>query len=83
VTPLTGELGARLQWVDNSTDEEGFRVNRVTTNAIIGTLPPNTTFTDAVPGPGGYCYEVIAFRGTVEAESNTAYVNLVLQVQPL
>jgi hypothetical protein len=81
---------ATLTWVDNATDETGFRIERRVNNgtfAIRGTVGPNvTTFTDSAsftPGNVSY-YRVLATgvagdslpSGTADFESITGFFDL-------
>ncbi len=67
-----GQLTAvqlRLSWADNSTNEDGFRIERKVgttgTFSVIATVGPNvTSYTDASLVSGTtYCYRVNAFNG--------------------
>lgn len=67
----------RLSWKDNSTDEEGFRIERGTSdqgpwNVVTSLQFPNATsyidFNSAVEQP--LCYRVIAFKGQTQSASN-------------
>lgn len=64
------DIRADLSWVDASTDEHGFRVERCTgagcsDYAVIATLDSNvTTFSDNTVVPGlSYSYRVLSFNG--------------------
>jgi hypothetical protein len=65
-----------LSWVDTSSIEEGFRVERSTdgTNfAPIATLGPNVTTYTETPQPGVYYYRVFAFNSFGDSDpSNVA-----------
>jgi len=57
-----------LTWTDNSNNEDGFNVERKTTQAgafsQIGSVAQNvTTYVDAVSDGQLYCYRVNAFNG--------------------
>src|SRR5690606_8318724 len=75
--------GAQLDWVDNSTTEEGFVIERRRSDAIdfseLTSVGPNVvTYTDTqVQGGFDYCYQVKAFLGEVESGySNVACVTI-------
>jgi len=66
-----------LNWTDNSTNEEGFKVERrlgaAGTFAEIGSVDANiTTFTDTIPDSQVYCYQVRGFN----LGGNSAYTNI-------
>ena len=57
----------RLQWVDNSTNESGFRIERKIKNQgykIIGQTNANTVTYDDTTSVAGtqYCYRLVAFN---------------------
>ncbi len=66
---------ATLTWDDTSTDEEHFVVYRIdpgtsTLHQVSGALPHNTTgYTDPIPGPGLYYYQIGARRAGEESFS--------------
>lgn len=66
LTPL-GEGLIGIEWVDNSADEDGFRIERERRQGrwrdttIIATVPANTTSTTDAPGAGTFRYRVQAF----------------------
>ncbi|MEW6249297.1 MAG: S8 family serine peptidase [Planctomycetota bacterium] len=68
---------ARVSWVDNANNEDGFelerqqKVGKVYTNTtIIRIATPNTTtYTDS-PGAGKFRYRVRAYKGTLVSESS-------------
>jgi hypothetical protein len=67
-----GNLGVRLEWNDNSANEDGFRVLR--NGQTIATTAPNIrTYPDFNLSSGVQnCYRVVAFNGAGEAASNEA-----------
>jgi hypothetical protein len=69
VTPL-GNV-RRLDWVDNSSNEDGFRIFRG--GQLVTTVGPNiTSFTDGGIIPGTGCYVVVAYNGAGQSSSNQA-----------
>src|SRR5438874_859436 len=71
LTPVAGGNATRLDWIDTSTNEEGFRILRG--GQVVTTVGPNvTTFTDGGIVPGAGCYQVVAFNSAGEAPSNLA-----------
>lgn len=78
---------ATLSWVDNSDNEEGFRVYRAqgvggtfTEIAVVG--PNVTTYTDPLGGPG-FCYRVTAYNSAGESQpSNNACLLLMVPTPP-
>jgi hypothetical protein len=81
LTGTAGKGSAKLTWVDNSTNETGFHIERApsgtTSFAIVGTVAANVkTFTNTV-SRGNYVYRVQAFNATnVSAYSNTVTVRV-------
>jgi hypothetical protein len=75
-------LDVALTWVDNSSDETGFRVLR--RDSVPGSYAPiavvaagGTTFTDTVPTPGTYWYRVQAFNANGDSVgSNVALITV-------
>lgn len=70
-----------LTWTDNSSNEDGFKIER---NGIyIGQVPANTTtYTDLSVAPGTHVYRVYSFIGNSNSSySNTQSVTVVLQRQ--
>jgi hypothetical protein len=62
----------RLDWTDNSSDESGFVIERSNAgsfaNAVVATVPPNTTsYTDTLPSEGPASYRVAAVNGAVRS----------------
>lgn len=84
-TNLKGELisatKVNLSWVDNSTNEEGFKIERKTTNstwAIVGTAPANaSSYSDENLTPiTSYTYRIYPFNcaGPTPTYSNEATI---------
>ncbi len=79
--PVVG-VPIRLAWTDNSTSEEGFRVERGTDGIVfteIGSAGANATEFDdnGAPGPGPYFYRVRAYNATGASRySNMASASL-------
>jgi PKD repeat protein len=77
-SPKPGKV--TLRWIDNSTNEQGFSIERAPAGTIsyarIGQLAANvTTFSQSGLSPGQYAYRVQAFNGTtVSAYSNPVTV---------
>lgn len=81
-----------LSWNDNSTNEDGFKIERSTSPngpfALAGSVVANVNkYSDVIPNdPGGqqYCYRVHAFNGVgVSGYSNIACVTTpVVKVPP-
>jgi hypothetical protein len=67
-----------LNWVDNASDEYGFRIERrpgtTGTYSIVATVSPVTTYTDTgLADTSTYCYRVSAYNGNgISAPSNEA-----------
>ncbi len=82
---LTAQLNGvsvTLQWSDNSSDEEGFYVERglkvrnSTTYSVIGTTTA-AAYQDTLPGKGTYLYRVQAYKADERSDySNTVSVRL-------
>lgn len=77
---------ATLTWVDNSSDEEGFRVERsdvgANTFTLIASVAPDvTTYTDTTATGGSFEYRVVAYNDEAEAASNVRAVHLGLPTQ--
>jgi hypothetical protein len=78
------KLTARIDWADNSYDEDGFnierqrRVGNAWTESTMFVVGANaTTFTNVVPTKGTYRYRVQAFNGSgTSTWSNWAQVVL-------
>lgn len=77
---------ATLTWIDNSVDEDGFRIERseVGANAFswIASVPADaTSFTDTTNDGGSVEYRVVAYNADAEAESNVVTAHLALPEQ--
>jgi rhamnogalacturonyl hydrolase YesR len=74
---VTGGISAALTWVDNSSSETGFRVERKVSAGSYATLATKaaniTTHTDGL-SPGSYSYRVIATGSPDSAPSNEVVV---------
>jgi hypothetical protein len=65
----SGSVQIGLTWVDNSSDEDGFRIYR--DNAQIGeTGAGGTSFQDIAPTVGKFKYTVAAFNGSGESSAS-------------
>jgi hypothetical protein len=59
----------RLDWIDTSTNESGFRIIR--NQVVIASVPAQTTtYTDPAAPPGLVCYSVVAFNSGGQAQSS-------------
>ncbi len=73
-----------LGWIDNSYNEDGFRVERATrvkgstytSFTVIATLGPNTTSYVDYVSEGAYVYRVIAFNAYTSAYSSQIVVRV-------
>jgi hypothetical protein len=72
LTPLAGGIGLRLEWVDTSAAEDGFRIMRGD-QAIAAVGMDVTTFVDALWRPDIQdCYRVVAFNAAGQSASRQA-----------
>jgi hypothetical protein len=70
-----GKRRAFLKWEDNSDNEEGFRIYRITAKDTtkIAEVEPNVTLYIDKDAPAGACYAVSAYNSAGESSpSNTA-----------
>lgn len=71
--PLEPTKTANLSWKDNSGNEDGFRIYRITGNQKIkiAELGPNTTTYIDKDAPPKACYLVVAFNSAGESSATT------------
>jgi hypothetical protein len=65
----TGSVQIGLSWIDNSSDEDGFRIYRDSTQ-IGETGAGVTSFQDTAPSVGKFKYTVAAFNGSGESSAS-------------
>lgn len=67
-----GTIKATVSWVDNSTNEDGFKVERKVDAglySVLASVGPNvTSYVDSPLTPGStYCYRIVAFNAVGDA----------------
>lgn len=81
-------LTSTITWNDNSTNEDGFKIERsrkgIGIFAEIGTTAKDvTTYVDVTPGRESYCYRVRAFNDSGESDPSNVACKLIVLASAL